>query len=62
MTPDHKRLMEDVHKAEQRLTMLIDTIEHVPGASTAMLGPARYNLNKCMRHIEDAIPPDEALK
>lgn len=56
VNPDHQHLIEDVHKANDRLMMLLDTIAVMPGADACYLRVAQQQLVCCMNAIEEAMP------
>ena len=62
ITPDHKRLISDVHKANDRLMMLMDTMSVIKGVDKCKLDMAESYLMNCMEAIEEAIPGATKLK
>ena len=59
VTPDHKRLMHDAHKAYYQMQLLIDSIRLIHKVDDMILDSAELSLNKCIDAIERAIPNAE---
>ena len=56
MNPDHNCLIQDVHKANDRLLLLLETIAVMPGVDVCKLHWAENHLVHCMNAIEEAMP------
>jgi len=56
VTEDHKRLMEDAHKAYYRLQLIIDSVRLIHKADDMCLDSAELALLKVMDRLEEAVP------